>query len=160
PGQSEYRSVVKERQKNGRKIGDRGLVRLDGSPVGCSLRTLQRLTASINVTKAREILGGNCRSGPEQRNGQNVRRHMVRAPPRLHRLVRQCHGTEDDCGKPSSTVHPFRACLCTKLLQLTIHAQRYAAIRQTNGLTIVKPTAMVETKGPWVSIVLLRRISV
>jgi hypothetical protein len=48
----------------------------------------------------------------------------------------------------------------TKLLQPTTHAQRYAAIRQTNGLSIVKPTAMVETKGPWVSMVLLRRISV
>ena len=50
--------------------------------------------------------------------------------------------------------------LRTKLLQPTTHAQRYAAIRQTNGLSIVKPTAMVETKGPWVSMVLLRRFAV
>ena len=28
-------------------------------------------------------------------------------------------------------------------------------MRQTNGLSIVKPTAMFETKGPWVSMVLL-----
>jgi hypothetical protein len=33
-------------------------------------------------------------------------------------------------------------------------------MRQTNGLSIVKPTAMFETKGPWVSMVLLRRVSV
>src|SRR6266480_3607303 len=75
PGQSEYRSVVKEGQENGGKIGDGGLVRLDGSPVGCSLRSRRRLTARINVTKAREILGGNCRSGPEQ--NENARRQMV-----------------------------------------------------------------------------------
>jgi len=36
----------------------------------------------------------------------------------------------------------------TKLLQPTIHAQRYAAMRQTNGLSIVKPTPIFETKGP------------
>src|SRR6266496_5890025 len=86
PRKSEYRSVIKEGQKNGRKIGDGGLVRLDGSPVGCGLRSARRLTARINVTKAREILGGSCRSGPEQRNGQNVRRQMVHVAPRLHRL--------------------------------------------------------------------------
>src|SRR5206468_13123977 len=33
-------------------------------------------------------------------------------------------------------------------------------MRQINGLSIVKPTAMSETKGPWVSMVLLGRISV
>ena len=33
-------------------------------------------------------------------------------------------------------------------------------MRQTTGLTIVKPTAMLETKGPWVSMVLLKRFSV
>ena len=55
---------------------------------------------------------------------------------------------------------PLGAYVRTKLLQPTTHAQRYAAIRQTNGLSIVKPTAMVETKGPWVSMFLLRRISV
>ena len=32
--------------------------------------------------------------------------------------------------------------------QPTIRAQRYAAIRQTSGLSIVNPTAMLETKGP------------
>ena len=139
--------------KNGGKIGDGGLVRLDGSPVGGSLRSPRRLTASINVTKAREILSGNCRCGPKQSNGQNARRKMVHTAPRLHRLVRQCHGTEDDCDKASSTVDPFRAYLRTKLLQPTTHAQRYAATRQTNGLSIVKPTAMFETTGPWVSMV-------
>src|SRR6266481_5751393 len=106
PGQSEYRSVVKEGQENGGKIGDGGLVSLDGSPVGCSLRSPGRLTSSINVTKAREILGGNCRSRPEQRNGQNARRQMVHTAPRLHRLVRQqCHRTGRHCDKPSSIVH-------------------------------------------------------
>src|SRR6266481_2804858 len=133
PGQSEYRSVVKEGQENGRKIGDGGLVRLDGSPVGCSLRSSRRLTASINVTKAREILGGNCRSGPKQRNGQNARSQMVHTAPRLHRLVRQCHRAEHDCDKPPSTVHRFRAYLRSKLLQPTTHAQRYATMRQING---------------------------
>src|SRR6266481_7028388 len=85
---------------------------------------------------------------------------MVHTAPRLHRLVRQCHRTEHDCDKPSSTVHRLRAYLRAKLLQPTIHAQRYAAMRQTNGLSTVKPTAIFETKGPWVSMVLLRRISV
>src|SRR4029077_4672989 len=88
-GQSEYRSVVKEGQKNRGKIGDGGLVRLDGSPVECwlcSLRGLRRLTASINVMKAREILGGNCRSGPEQ--NENARHQVVHTAPRLRRLVR------------------------------------------------------------------------
>src|ERR1700680_3095905 len=77
PGQSEYRSVVKEGQKNGRKIRDGGLVRLDGSPVGSSLRSSRQLTASINMTKAREVLVrfGNCHR--EQRNGENARRQMV-----------------------------------------------------------------------------------
>jgi hypothetical protein len=42
----------------------------------------------------------------------------------------------------------LRAYLRTKLLQPTIHAQRYTAVRQTNGLSIVKPTAIFETKGP------------
>src|SRR5437667_12528213 len=93
PGQSEYRSVVKEGYKNGGKIGDGGLVRLDGSPVGRSLRSPRWLTTGINVTKACEILGGNCRSGPEQRNGQNARRRMVHIAPRLHRLVRRRHRT-------------------------------------------------------------------
>src|SRR5437764_6501422 len=83
PGQSEYRSVVKEGQKNGGKIGDGGLVGLDGPPVRCSLHSLRRLTASINVTKACEILGGNCRSGPEQ--NENARHQMVHIAPRLHR---------------------------------------------------------------------------
>ena len=32
--------------------------------------------------------------------------------------------------------------------QPTIRAQRYAAIRQTSGLSIVNPTAMLETNGP------------
>ena len=32
--------------------------------------------------------------------------------------------------------------------QPTIRAQRYAAIRQTSGLSIVNPTAMLETKDP------------
>src|SRR6266487_5637364 len=104
PRKSEYRSVIKEGQKNGGKIGDGGLVCLDGSPVGCNLRSPGRLTAGINVTKAREILGGNCRSGPEQRNGQNTRRQMVHTAPRLHRLVRRCHRTEHDCDKLWSTV--------------------------------------------------------
>src|SRR5437868_10367901 len=74
PGKSEYRSVVKEGQKNGRKIGDGGLVRLDGSPVGCSLRSSRQLTAGIKVTKAREILVRFGNRHPEQRNGQNARR--------------------------------------------------------------------------------------
>src|SRR5439155_18074389 len=94
PGQSEYRSVVKEGYKNGGKIGDGGLVCLDGSPVGCSLSSPRRLTTGINVTKACEILGGNCRSGPEQRNGQNTRPQMVHTAPRLHRSIRQCHRTD------------------------------------------------------------------
>src|SRR5260370_945134 len=81
PGQSEYGSVVEERQKNGRKIRDRGLVGCDGTPIGRSLRSPRRLTASINVTKARKILGGDCRSGPEQRNGQNAQRQMVHTTP-------------------------------------------------------------------------------
>src|SRR5206468_5340535 len=101
PRKSEYRSVIKEGQKNGRKIGDRGLVRLDGSPVGCSLRSSGRLTSSINVTKAREILGGNCRSGPERRNGQNARRQMVHTAPRLHRLVRRHHRTDSTSQSPN-----------------------------------------------------------
>ena len=33
-------------------------------------------------------------------------------------------------------------------------------MRQINGLSIVKPTAMSETKGPWVSMVLLGRFAV
>jgi hypothetical protein len=33
-------------------------------------------------------------------------------------------------------------------------------MRQTTGLSIVKPTAMSESKGPWVSMVLLERFSV
>jgi hypothetical protein len=33
-------------------------------------------------------------------------------------------------------------------------------MRQTNGLSIVKPTAMFETKGPCVSMGLLKRFSV
>jgi len=40
------------------------------------------------------------------------------------------------------------AYLGTKLLQPTTHAQRYAAMRQINGMSIVKPTAIFETKGP------------
>jgi hypothetical protein len=32
--------------------------------------------------------------------------------------------------------------------QPTTHAQRYAAIRQTSGLSIVNPTAILETNGP------------
>src|SRR6476660_709017 len=80
---------------------------------------------------------------------------MVHTAPRLHRLVRQCHRTEHDCDKPSSTVHRFRA-VSVQILQPTTHAQRYAAMRQTNGLSIVKPTAIFETKGPWVSMVLVR----
>src|SRR5690242_8831342 len=71
PGQSKHRPIVEERQKNGRKISYRCLVGCYGTPV---LRNLQRLTASINVTKASKILGGNRRSGPEQKNGQNARR--------------------------------------------------------------------------------------
>src|SRR5207249_1186826 len=54
----------------------------------------------------------------------------------------------------------LRAYLRAKLLQPTTHAQRYAAMRQINGLSIVKPTAMSETKGPWVSMVLLGRFAV
>src|SRR5206468_8732442 len=101
PGQSEYRSVVKEGQENGGKIGDVGLVRLDGSPVECSLRSLRRLTTGINVTKAREILVrfGNCHR--EQRNGQNARRHMVHTAPRLHRLVRRHHRTDRTSQSPN-----------------------------------------------------------
>ena len=45
--------------------------------------------------------------------------------------------------------------ISVKILQPTTHPQRYAAMRQTNGLSIVKPTAMFETKGLWVSMVLL-----
>ena len=33
-------------------------------------------------------------------------------------------------------------------------------MRQTNGLSIVKPTAIFETKGPWVSMVLLEPFAV
>jgi len=33
-------------------------------------------------------------------------------------------------------------------------------MRQINGLSILKPTAMSETKGPWVSMVLLGRFAV
>jgi len=47
-----------------------------------------------------------------------------------------------------------------QILQPTTHAQRYAAMRQTNGLSIVKPTAIFETKGPWVSMVLLEPFAV
>jgi hypothetical protein len=36
----------------------------------------------------------------------------------------------------------------TSCYQPTTHAQRYAAIRQTSGLSIVNPTAMLETNGP------------
>jgi hypothetical protein len=57
----------------------------------------------------------------------------------------------------NETVHRFRAYLGAKLFQPTTHAKRYAATRQINGLSIVKPTAMSETKGPWVSMVLLER---
>jgi hypothetical protein len=35
----------------------------------------------------------------------------------------------------------------TSCYQPTIHAQRHAAIRQTSGLSIVNPTAMLETNG-------------
>ena len=35
-----------------------------------------------------------------------------------------------------------------RILQPTMHAQRYAAMRQANGLSIAKPTAIFETKGP------------
>ena len=160
---------------------------MDGSPVGCSLRSSRRLTASINVTKAREILVrfGNCHR--EQTNGQNARRQMVHTAPQLYRLVRQWHRTGHDCDKLSSIVHRFssfadgshvpttslipdalyaavdRACVrnrflpvrnislgrvSVRILQPTIHAQRYAAMRQANGLSIAKPTAIFETKGP------------
>ena len=43
-----------------------------------------------------------------------------------------------------------------QILQATIHAQKYAAMRQANGLSIVKPTAIFETKAPWVCMVLRR----
>jgi hypothetical protein len=43
-----------------------------------------------------------------------------------------------------------------QILQPTTHAQRYAAMRQINGMSIVKPIAIFETKSPWVSMVLLR----
>ncbi len=36
----------------------------------------------------------------------------------------------------------------TSCYQLTTHAQRHTAIRQTSGLSIVNPTAMLETNGP------------
>ena len=36
----------------------------------------------------------------------------------------------------------------TSYYQPTTRAQRYAAIRQTSGLSIVNPTAMLETNGP------------
>jgi len=36
----------------------------------------------------------------------------------------------------------------TSSYQATTHAQIYAAIRQTSGLSIVNPTAMFETIGP------------
>jgi hypothetical protein len=36
----------------------------------------------------------------------------------------------------------------TSCHQPTTHAQRYTAIRQTSGLSIVNPTAMLETTGP------------
>jgi len=39
-------------------------------------------------------------------------------------------------------------CAIRNCSQSTIRAQRYAAIRQTRGLTIVNPTAMLETKDP------------
>jgi hypothetical protein len=67
--------------------------------------------------------------------------------------------TEHDCDKPLSTVHRFRR-LSVQILQPTTHAQRYAAMRQINGMSIVKPTAIFETKSPWVSMVLLGRVSV
>jgi hypothetical protein len=47
-----------------------------------------------------------------------------------------------------------------QILQPTTHAQRYAAMRQINGMSIVKPTAIFETKSPWVSMVLLERFAV
>src|SRR5438093_10306240 len=36
----------------------------------------------------------------------------------------------------------------TSCYQPITHAQRYAAIRQTSGLSIVNPTTMLETNGP------------
>jgi hypothetical protein len=36
----------------------------------------------------------------------------------------------------------------TGFYQPTTHAQRYAAIRQTSGLSIVNPIAMLVTNGP------------
>jgi len=36
----------------------------------------------------------------------------------------------------------------TSCYQLTTHAHRHTAIRQTSGLSIVNPTAMLETTGP------------
>jgi hypothetical protein len=33
-------------------------------------------------------------------------------------------------------------------------------MRQINGMSIVKPTAIFETKSPWVSMVLLERFAV
>jgi len=53
---------VERRVKDGGKIGEGELVRLDGPPVGGSLRSPRPFTTSIKVTKAREILVrfGNC----------------------------------------------------------------------------------------------------
>src|SRR5437773_3973460 len=136
PGQSEYRSVVKEGQENGGKIGDGGLVRLDGSPVGCGLRSPRRFTARINVTKARKILGGNCRSGPEQRNGQNTRPQMDHTAPRLHRLVRRCHRTEHDCDKLWSTVELHsRYTMCAA----SCATSRYSSCKQCRIIGVILP---------------------
>ena len=69
-----------------------------------------------------------------------------------------CHDFVDRFGsviEPSTIVTnrcqlsiALAAYLRTKLLQPATHAQRYTAMRQTNGLSIVKPTASFETKGP------------
>jgi hypothetical protein len=49
-------------------------------------------------------------------------------------------------GTALSAVRAIRA--MTSCYQPTTRAQRYTAIRQTSGLRIVNPTAMLETTGP------------
>ena len=53
------------------------------------------------------------------------------------------------CEIPSACLECSRAIRAMpSCYQPTIRAQRYAAIRQASGLSIVNPTAMLETKGP------------
>jgi hypothetical protein len=134
------------------------------SLVGLKFQRTLRFFAAKRSADIRSDLGQASNEGPAPKSTQPWRARGRRAAGRVARSLQPAAG---GCASLAPCHPPFclyarpipvfqqslRPYLRTKLLQPTIHAQRYAAIRQTNGLSTVKPTAMFETKGPWVSMV-------